>query len=98
MNSCSWLTEPLRNSRWPPLPGHFTQICYLSVRLIFARHLHCHTHRPIVMYIPAWFPGASWKRTALAWRNDFEAMCDVPYNYAKRQIVSSCGWSILPHL
>ncbi|KZT68576.1 cytochrome P450 [Daedalea quercina L-15889] len=43
---------------------------------------------PILTRVPAWFPGAKWKRTAQAWRKDTEAMCDVPYDFAKAQIDS----------
>ncbi|CAE6457819.1 unnamed protein product [Rhizoctonia solani] len=37
-------------------------------------------------YIPAWMPGASWKRTANAWRNEVQQMVNVPYHWAKDQI------------
>ncbi|KAH9843975.1 cytochrome P450 [Rhodofomes roseus] len=43
---------------------------------------------PILKRVPAWFPGAGWKRTALAWRRDLEAMCDIPFNYTKQQLMS----------
>ncbi|QRW11771.1 cytochrome P450 family protein [Ceratobasidium sp. AG-Ba] len=39
-------------------------------------------------YIPSWFPGASWKRTANAWRREVDQMVHVPYDWAKRQIAS----------
>ncbi|ELU38086.1 cytochrome P450 [Rhizoctonia solani AG-1 IA] len=38
-------------------------------------------------YIPAWMPGAAWKRTANAWRRDVQEMVNVPYSWAKDQIV-----------
>ncbi|EPS98973.1 hypothetical protein FOMPIDRAFT_1050972 [Fomitopsis schrenkii] len=41
---------------------------------------------PILTYIPAWFPGAGWKRTALEWRKDLIKMCDIPYEFAKTQL------------
>lgn len=37
-------------------------------------------------YIPAWMPGAGWKRTANAWRKEVKEMVNVPYNWAKDQI------------
>ncbi|KDN34232.1 hypothetical protein RSAG8_12675, partial [Rhizoctonia solani AG-8 WAC10335] len=37
-------------------------------------------------YIPAWMPGASWKRTANTWRQEVQEMVNVPYNWAKDQI------------
>ncbi|CAE6458090.1 hypothetical protein ACGC1H_006834 [Rhizoctonia solani] len=44
-------------------------------------------------YIPAWMPGASWKRTANAWRKEVQQMVNVPYNWAKDQI----SRGIAPH-
>ncbi|KAH9938482.1 cytochrome P450 [Fomitopsis serialis] len=43
---------------------------------------------PTLTRVPAWFPGAGWKRRALAWRRDLEAMCDLPFNYTKQQMAS----------
>ncbi|EPS98990.1 hypothetical protein FOMPIDRAFT_1050990 [Fomitopsis schrenkii] len=40
----------------------------------------------ILTYIPAWFPGAGWKRTALEWRRDLNKMCDIPYEFTKTQL------------
>jgi hypothetical protein len=39
-------------------------------------------------YIPSWLPGAAWKRTANDWRNEVDQMVNIPYNWAKGQIVS----------
>ncbi|KAG8738891.1 hypothetical protein FRC10_006408 [Ceratobasidium sp. 414] len=39
-------------------------------------------------YIPSWFPGAAWKRTANAWRKEIDQMVNVPFNWAKNQIAS----------
>ncbi|KAG9090639.1 hypothetical protein FRC06_000946 [Ceratobasidium sp. 370] len=39
-------------------------------------------------YIPSWFPGATWKRTANAWRKEIDQMVNVPFNWAKNQIAS----------
>lgn len=44
-------------------------------------------NRLLVINIPAWFPGAQWKRKAQAWRKDMETLCDVPFQYTKSQIV-----------
>ncbi|KAH9938483.1 cytochrome P450 [Fomitopsis serialis] len=41
---------------------------------------------PILIRVPAWLPGAGWKRRALAWRRDLEAMCDLPFNHTKQQM------------
>ena len=41
----------------------------------------------LVEYVPDWFPGASWKRKARVWREDCEAMCDVPFKMAKERAV-----------
>ncbi|KAI0736096.1 cytochrome P450 [Fomitopsis betulina] len=43
---------------------------------------------PILTQIPAWFPGASWKCTAFAWRRDLEAMCDIPFNFTECQMAT----------
>ncbi|KZT69861.1 cytochrome P450 [Daedalea quercina L-15889] len=41
---------------------------------------------PILTYVPAWFPGAQWKRTAQAWEKHTEMLCSVPYDFAKAQM------------
>ncbi|KAJ7723509.1 cytochrome P450 [Mycena maculata] len=41
---------------------------------------------PILKYVPAWFPGAGFKRDAIAWRKLARAMRDVPFAETKRQM------------
>ncbi|RXW19972.1 hypothetical protein EST38_g5879 [Candolleomyces aberdarensis] len=43
---------------------------------------------PILKYVPAWFPGASFKRKAHAWRKVAREMIERPYAEAKKQIES----------
>lgn len=39
------------------------------------------------MYIPAWFPGAKFKREALRSRKLAQEVLDVPFEFVKTQIV-----------
>ncbi|KAI2787985.1 O-methylsterigmatocystin oxidoreductase [Penicillium oxalicum] len=41
---------------------------------------------PMLRYIPTWFPGAQFKRTAKAWRNQISSLADVPYAFSKAQV------------
>ena len=34
---------------------------------------------PILVYLPAWFPGANFKRKAAQWKEDVAAMRNVPW-------------------
>ncbi|KAJ7654696.1 cytochrome P450 [Mycena polygramma] len=43
---------------------------------------------PALKYIPAWFPGAGFKRTAEEWRKMSQAMIDLPFAETKRNIAS----------
>ncbi|KAJ2926328.1 hypothetical protein H1R20_g10780, partial [Candolleomyces eurysporus] len=43
---------------------------------------------PILKYVPAWFPGASFKRKAREWYKMTRAMVEVPYADAKKRIES----------
>lgn len=43
---------------------------------------------PWLQYVPAWFPGAEWKRKANLWRAEKEDMLNVPYDWTKGQLVS----------
>lgn len=45
--------------------------------------LYVHT----VRFVPAWFPGAGFKRKAIDWRQSTTALRDVPYEFAKYQSV-----------
>ncbi|PYH88101.1 cytochrome P450 [Aspergillus ellipticus CBS 707.79] len=41
---------------------------------------------PALKYIPAWFPGASFKRTGLAWRKNLLAVVEKPYEMVRAQM------------
>ncbi|RXW22004.1 hypothetical protein EST38_g3849 [Candolleomyces aberdarensis] len=43
---------------------------------------------PILKYVPAWFPGASFKQKAQEWYKMTRAMVEVPYADAKRRLES----------
>ncbi|KAJ3746174.1 cytochrome P450 [Lentinula detonsa] len=43
---------------------------------------------PFLQYLPDWFPGASFKKTAKEWSSTLNEMVDLPYDYVKKQIVS----------
>lgn len=42
---------------------------------------------PSMKFIPAWFPGAGWKRKAIYWRKLGEYFSHVPWNTVKEQLV-----------
>lgn len=41
----------------------------------------------VVRFLPEWFPGGGWKKTAKALEADFNEMVDMPYNWVKERIV-----------
>ncbi|THC93361.1 hypothetical protein EYZ11_007153 [Aspergillus tanneri] len=41
---------------------------------------------PILKYLPAWFPGAEFKKTAKVWRESLTAFLNKPYKFVKRQM------------
>ncbi|CAE6449097.1 unnamed protein product [Rhizoctonia solani] len=43
---------------------------------------------PALTYVPDWFPGAGWKRTAREWREHKNHAVDAPYEWMKRQVAS----------
>ena len=43
---------------------------------------------PFLKYIPTWFPGASFKRKALEWRQMNRAMLNLPFEMVKQRMVS----------
>ncbi|QRW26824.1 cytochrome P450 family protein [Rhizoctonia solani] len=54
---------------------------------------------PWMQYIPAWFPGAQWKRKALVWRWQTEQMLHVPYNWTREKMgTGSAPPSMLRHI
>jgi hypothetical protein len=42
---------------------------------------------PWLAYVPKWFPGAGWKKTALEWRDQKDELTDVIYNWTKNRVV-----------
>lgn len=49
---------------------------------------------PILKYVPEWMPGAGFKRKAREWKALADAMCELPFQAAKRNIVrlqTSCN-------
>ena len=44
-----------------------------------------------VRYIPSWFPYADFKRSALNWRQDYERMREIPFEYAEKNMVHICN-------
>nr|BAK09523.1 cytochrome P450 [Postia placenta] len=47
---------------------------------------------PILRHVPAWMPGASWKKKAKVWADDLEMTCNVPYAFTQQQM--SAGTAI----
>jgi hypothetical protein len=43
---------------------------------------------PLLKYVPAWMPGAQFRRNAKRWRKEAAAMADLPLAETKRQLVS----------
>jgi len=43
---------------------------------------------PFLMRVPDWMPGAEWKRKTRKWGQDFDDMCDVPYEYVKNEMAA----------
>ncbi|KAB5590604.1 O-methylsterigmatocystin oxidoreductase [Ceratobasidium theobromae] len=43
---------------------------------------------PWLEHVPAWFPGAGWKRTVAVWRRHQEDMNDVPFNWTREQMAT----------
>ncbi|KAH7333661.1 cytochrome P450 [Rhizoctonia solani] len=43
---------------------------------------------PLLSYIPDWFPGTGWKRTAREWRTQQEKAKTEPYEWAKTQVAN----------
>ena len=42
---------------------------------------------PFLQYLPAWFPGAGWKRQAMKWRVIVDEMFEGPHEELKRALV-----------
>ncbi|KAK7029402.1 hypothetical protein VNI00_014656 [Paramarasmius palmivorus] len=43
---------------------------------------------PILRFVPEWFPGAGFKKTARIWAPLYDAMIDVPFNFAVEQLTA----------
>lgn len=41
---------------------------------------------PLLKYVPAWFPGAVFKRRAMEWRPLVDRMLDAPFDFVKSQL------------
>jgi hypothetical protein len=48
---------------------------------------------PFLKYIPAWVPGAGFKRTAKEWKNTIDDMAETPYNLTKEKVVAGTAHS-----
>lgn len=44
-------------------------------------------HGISVKYVPGWFPGAGFKRVAKEWKKVIKGAADVPFQYAKDEMV-----------
>ncbi|KAJ2919996.1 hypothetical protein MD484_g420, partial [Candolleomyces efflorescens] len=53
---------------------------------------------PLLKYVPAWFPGASFKRKAREWYKLTRKMVEIPYEDAKRRIVRIIPLSLCPKM
>jgi len=43
---------------------------------------------PLLKYVPAWMPGATWKRAVSSWSEEFRTLRDEPFNYVKEQMAA----------
>ncbi|CAE7183727.1 unnamed protein product [Rhizoctonia solani] len=43
---------------------------------------------PVLSYVPDWFPGTEWKRTARKWREGKNHAVDAPYEWTKQQVAT----------
>ena len=41
---------------------------------------------PFLRYLPEWFPGAGFKKTAREWRLEAEGVANLPYSVVRRQM------------
>jgi hypothetical protein len=42
---------------------------------------------PSLRYVPAWFPGAGWKRTGELFKQTLSDMAEVPFRFVQEQMV-----------
>lgn len=50
--------------------------------------IHHQDYLPVLKYVPAWFPFASFQRQALEWRKSTSEMVSRPFNMIQDQMVS----------
>ncbi|KAI0332487.1 cytochrome P450 [Cubamyces sp. BRFM 1775] len=43
---------------------------------------------PALAHIPAWFPGAGFRKIAAAWRRTLDEMCDKPHEFVKQRMAA----------
>lgn len=43
---------------------------------------------PFLKHVPAWMPGAGFRRTAKEWNDILREMVDMPYNFTKQQMAA----------
>ncbi|CAE6394224.1 unnamed protein product [Rhizoctonia solani] len=43
---------------------------------------------PWLEYIPSWFPGAEWKRNAMAWNKARDDLITIPFEWTKKQMAT----------
>ncbi|KAG8737366.1 hypothetical protein FRC10_008281 [Ceratobasidium sp. 414] len=41
---------------------------------------------PWLRYVPAWFPGAGWKKVASEWRKELRDTIEIPYRFTVKQV------------
>lgn len=71
------------------LPGaHLVDL--MPLRMFYgATSVVPHLPNHAVQYVPSWMPGMEWKKAARTWKRDLNAQLEIPYQYAKQEIVSS---------
>ena len=47
---------------------------------------------PVLLYLPSWFPGGSFKKKAAEWKIRLTEFIEKPYSYAKESLVSNSLW------
>ncbi|KZT74723.1 cytochrome P450 [Daedalea quercina L-15889] len=57
-----------------------------SITLALAPGTYLADFFPVLTKVPAWFPGAGWKRKAQICRTDFITMRELPFQYARQHI------------
>ena len=69
-------------------PGGFLVNLIPSRAYLFdSIHRNALSERWTVQYLPAWFPGAGFKKTAALWAESLVNMVEQPYQYVKQQMV-----------